>query len=231
LEIPAIFELQNACEGFIDPKTDKNQMNTHWTLRLIVLLLLVAGFSLQSPAQCEKKAEKFRKALNKQFRGAKHSPLTEEDRADFDHLEFYAYNPELCVVAKWVPTPNEEAFEMPTSNVERSKSYAKYGELHFEIRGREMKINVYQRQKDDIPRKYKNHLFIPFTDLTSGFDSYGGGRYMDWILPKEGKPIILDFNQCYNPYCAYSTGWSCPIPPDENFLDIKINGGVKDWEH
>ncbi|MDQ3048969.1 MAG: DUF1684 domain-containing protein, partial [Bacteroidota bacterium] len=55
--------------------------------------------------------------------------------------------------------------------------------------------------------------------------SYGGGRYMDLRIPK-GKTITLDFNQAYNPYCAYSTGYSCPIPPKENFLDLKVEAGV-----
>lgn len=197
-----------------------------------VLLVLIASFvGLQTQAQCEKKAAKFRKALNKQFRGAKHSPLTEEDRSHFTELEIFDYNPDFCVAAKWLPTPQEQTFQMPTSNVERSKPYAKFGELHFEIRGREMKINVYKSQKPNVPRKYRNHLFIPFTDLTTGNDSYGGGRYIDWELPKEGKPVILDFNQCYNPYCAYSTGWSCPIPPEENFLDVRVEAGVKAWDH
>jgi uncharacterized protein (DUF1684 family) len=204
--------------------------------RIFLCILLATLLSLPAHAQCEKEALKFQKQLNKQFRDPDDSPLTPEDRAHFAELDpmtvgFYPIDPDFCVEATWVPTPQEKDFEMPTSNVERSKTYKKYGELHFEIRGQKLEINVYQRQNPNQKRKYRDLLFIPFTDLTTGNDSYGGGRYIDWKLPKEGKPVRLDFNQCYNPYCAYSTGWSCPIPPEENFLDIRVEAGVKAWGH
>ena len=181
-------------------------------------------------AQCQENAEKFQKKLDKQYRSAKHSPLTEEDRAHFTNLDYYPINADFCLEAKWVPTPEESPFEMPTSNVDRNKTFVKYGELHFAIRGEKMKLNVYQNLKVVQQRKYRNHLFIPFTDLTTGEDSYGGGRYIDWEAPKDGEQAVLDFNQCYNPYCAYSTGWSCPIPPKENFLDVRVEAGVKAWK-
>ena len=73
---------------------------------------------------------------------------------------------------------------------------------------------------------YENSLFVPFTDLTNGKETYGGGRYMDVEIP-EGDSIVLDFNKAYNPYCAYSTNYSCPIPPKENDLPISINAGLK----
>jgi len=76
---------------------------------------------------------------------------------------------------------------------------------------------------------YKNHIFIPFTDLTNGEETYGGGRYIDATIPK-GKSITLDFNYSYNPYCHYTEGYNCPIPPKENFLDIKIKAGEKIWK-
>ena len=74
-----------------------------------------------------------------------------------------------------------------------------------------------------------DYLFLPFTDLTSGVDTYGGGRYIDQKIP-EGNSIIIDFNQSYNPYCAYNPRYSCPIPPPENDLLIEIMAGVKDFK-
>lgn len=199
--------------------------------RISILLFLSISLGLPNASFGQKSAQKFQKELNKQFRGKKHSPLTEKDRAHFKALEFYPINPDFRLEAKWVPTPTEKPFEMPTSNEERKKTFVKYGELQFTLKGEKMKINVYQNQKLINDKKYKDYLFIPFTDLTTGNDSYGGGRYIDWKVPKEGEKAILDFNQCYNPYCAYSTGWSCPIPPSENFLDIRIEAGVKAWDH
>jgi uncharacterized protein (DUF1684 family) len=77
--------------------------------------------------------------------------------------------------------------------------------------------------------KYGDYLFIPFTDLTSGNESYVSGRYFDFkksdIL---NKNFELDFNKVYNPYCAYiSNRYSCPIPPKENNLPVAIRAGEK----
>jgi uncharacterized protein (DUF1684 family) len=74
--------------------------------------------------------------------------------------------------------------------------------------------------------KYKNHIFVPFTDLTTGSESYGGGRYVDLELPFSDK-VIIDFNRAYNPYCAYNHKYSCAIPPEENHLNVAIKAGVK----
>ena len=81
--------------------------------------------------------------------------------------------------------------------------------------------NVVYSQKEE----YKDHLFLPFTDKTNGFESYGGGRYIDLRIPATDS-LLLDFNQSYNPYCAYTTGYNCPIPPKENALPIKIEVGI-----
>jgi uncharacterized protein (DUF1684 family) len=75
---------------------------------------------------------------------------------------------------------------------------------------------------------YEDYLFIPFKDLTNGEDTYGGGRYLDLKIP-EGETILIDFNRAYNPYCAYNHNYSCPIPPFENHLKVKIEAGVKKY--
>jgi uncharacterized protein (DUF1684 family) len=73
-----------------------------------------------------------------------------------------------------------------------------------------------------------DYLFIPFTDLTNGHGSYGGGRYLDLTIPPAGTTtMVLDFNRAYNPSCAYNVAYSCPVPPPENRLAIAIPAGVK----
>jgi hypothetical protein len=74
---------------------------------------------------------------------------------------------------------------------------------------------------------YRDYLFIPFTDLTNSNETYGGGRYIEAKIPVEGELLELDFNKCFNPYCHYSTGYNCPVPPRENFLNTKIEAGEK----
>ena len=71
--------------------------------------------------------------------------------------------------------------------------------------------------------------YIPFTDLTNGEETYGAGRYLDFKIP-ESEKVIIDFNLAYNPYCAYNHSYSCPIPPKENNLNIKIEAGEKTFE-
>ena len=78
--------------------------------------------------------------------------------------------------------------------------------------------------------KYKDYLFIPFGDATSGLTSYGGGRYMDFTLADiKDNTLVIDFNKAYNPYCAYTIGYNCPIPPKENLLTEAINAGEKNY--
>ena len=73
---------------------------------------------------------------------------------------------------------------------------------------------------------FEDYLFIPFRDGTSRIETYGGGRYLDVRIP-DGKELLIDFNLAYNPYCAYSHRYSCPIPPVVNTLDVKIIAGEK----
>ena len=104
----------------------------------------------------------------------------------------------------------------------------KYGVLKFYILGKDLALYAYQNI--DLVKKeaYKDYLFIPFTDLSNGFETYGGGRYID-IQYNGEESIVLDFNKAYNPYCAYSGRWSCPIPPKENHLEIEIKAGVRSF--
>ncbi|MBF6608295.1 MAG: DUF1684 domain-containing protein, partial [Flavobacterium sp.] len=156
------------------------------------------------------------------------SPLTPIDRHMFTGLNFFAPDSTYAVKAKLVRSTNEKPFAMPTTT-SRKPMYIKFGVLHFEITGRQFQLNVYQNV--DRPRNplYKDYLFLPFTDLTSGVESYGGGRYLDLKIPPDDI-LILDFNRAYNPYCAYNPKYSCPIVPAENDLQIKIRAGAKKFK-
>lgn len=170
-------------------------------------------------------AEAFQDNLNKEFAEADKSPLTEEDRNHFKSLEFFPIDGKFAVVATFVRSKGERSFEMKTTT-DRTPMYVKYGELHFKLDGKDLKLDVFQNL-DLIKRKgFKDHLFLPFSDLTSGNESYIGGRYIDLKIPK-GKTVLVDFNQAYNPYCAYNPKYSCPIVPLQNDLMVEIKAGVK----
>ena len=79
--------------------------------------------------------------------------------------------------------------------------------------------------------QYKDYLFLPFTDLTNNETTYGGGRYIDLKLKdirEEGR-LTIDFNKAYNPYCAFGEGFSCPIPPDANKLNVRVEAGEQNY--
>src|SRR5690606_24948076 len=88
----------------------------------------------------------------------------------------------------------------------------------------------YQNQDLIKQPTYQTYLFIPFTDATTGQDTYATGRYLDFSIPQGQDSVWLDFNKAYNPYCAYGDGYSCPIPPKENQLAVRIEAGVKAYE-
>jgi uncharacterized protein (DUF1684 family) len=168
---------------------------------------------------------KFQKVINSEYADAKTSPLTPEDLAVFKTLDFYPANEKFFVVAKFVRTKKEKPFEMKTTG-ERKPMYVKYGEAHFVLEGKDFKLNIYKNIELSKKKEYKDYLFLPFSDLTCGTESYIGGKYIDIKIPK-GETIVIDFNTSYNPYCAYSHNYSCPKVPLENDLNIEIKAGVK----
>jgi uncharacterized protein len=202
-------------------------MRNHYFFIAIPLLFIQVS-SVNAQTDCKSEALAFQKKLNDEFRIKGESPLTEEDRAHFKKLSIFRYNADFCVEATFTPTPEESSFQMPTSST-KTKTFQKVGVLEFSIKGTPMKLSVYKNLGLTQP-EYENLLFIPFKDLTSGESTYGGGRYIDIEGPLSGR-VRLDFNQCYNPYCAYSTGWSCPIPPAENFLEVEVKAGVRAYGH
>ncbi len=112
------------------------------------------------------------------------------------------------------------------TSTDRTPKFIKYGEAHFELNGQHFKLNLYQDVEFTKNPKYKDDLFLPFFDETSGKESYIGGKYIDLKVPK-GNTITIDFNTSYNPYCAYSYRFSCPKVPLENDLKVAIRAGVK----
>jgi uncharacterized protein (DUF1684 family) len=170
-------------------------------------------------------AEKTQAALNTEYAGKDKSPLTQEDRENFKGLDFFPISEKYFVIANFKRTDTEKPFEMKTTGARRPV-YQKYGELTFTLEGKNFRLNLYQNIELSKKDAYHDSLFLPFSDLTSGKESYIGGRYIDVKIPK-GDTMAIDFNQAYNPYCAYNHKYSCPIVPQDNDLDIEIRAGVK----
>ncbi len=155
-------------------------------------------------------------------------PLIKEE--DAARISFFPADERYKINADFVLTPNEETIEMATS-AGKVKTYRKYGVATFQWAGKKVQVAIFQSLALLSNPLYKDYLFLPFKDLTTGETTYGAGRYIDCHLSdiKDGK-IKIDFNKCYNPYCAYSDGYNCPIPPAENELDIAIEAGIKTFD-
>jgi len=194
--------------------------------KLISFLVMINSFTFFAQEKWTIESSKtYQDTLNKEYSTKDESPLRGEDFKTFKGLDFYPIEAKYVVEATFTKSENEQSFKMKTTGT-RTPEYIKYGELHFKLDNKEYKLNVYQGL--DLIKKpgFEDYLFLPFSDLSCGKESYIGGRYIDTRIPK-GNTVIIDFNKAYNPYCAYNHKYSCPIVPLENDLDVAILAGVK----
>lgn len=172
-------------------------------------------------------ATDFQLELNKSYADSSHSPLQKKDLKDFDGLDFYPISEEYYVKARFEKLENSLPFEMKTST-ERLPKFRIYAILYFTLNDVECQLNVYQSVNFGDKNSFDDYLFLPFSDLTSGDETYIGGRYLDMKIPEEGAThVFINFNKAYNPYCAYNYKYSCPLVPLENDLKVAIKAGVK----
>lgn len=170
--------------------------------------------------------ENFRSQLNHHYQDEKKSPLSEADRLNFVRHEFYGLNPDYRVVARLDKVAQNKIIKFKTSTT-REPEYLIYAKAIFIIEGKEMGLNIYRNAKALAKNPEDNMAFLPFNDLTNGVETYGGGRYLDIDLDLDSETVVIDFNKSYNPYCAYSDLYSCPVPPRENNLNVMIEAGIK----
>lgn len=192
---------------------------------LSLLLILISIYSCTNSKTPLKGDTEFQRQMNADFKDASKSPLKSKDLKSFDGLDFFPFNEDFVVRAKLQRTPNSEWFNMKTTTDRISKERV-YGVLSFQLKGKSYTLNVYQGEENMSTEGLEDYLFLPFLDDTNGETTYGGGRYIDLKIPS-GDDIELDFNKAYNPYCVYNEKYSCPIVPRANYLDVKVEAGVK----
>jgi uncharacterized protein (DUF1684 family) len=154
-----------------------------------------------------------------------HEVVKGEDRAA---MQFYPASKSYRVVATVKKVANSQWLKFATSG-NTQQVYKVYATLSFTLNGKPCQLNIYQSQDLMLSATYQDYLFLPFTDATTGSETYEGGRYLDLSLKdiRNGR-LVLDFNKAYNPYCAYVSGqYNCPIPPKENALPTHVNAGEK----
>lgn len=155
-----------------------------------------------------------RKQKDDFYKESPQSPLGPDQQQKFKGLIYYPYNEALDLTVEVKPFADKKDIQIQTSSGE-IRWYLRYGEFTFEVEGETVRLTVYQT-----PHGY----FLPFVDAGAGKDTYPAGRYLD---PEQisGDTFHIDLNQVYNPMCAYSDGWSCPITPAENRLNVHIKAG------
>ena len=149
---------------------------------------------------------------------------------DKEFMSFFPVNEKYRLNCRFERTMNSPWFRMESSGPIK-KNYRVYGIIHFTINDTVVTLNIYQSQDLMTTKEYKDHLFIPFTDATSGEETYESGRYIDLeIKDIANDKVLIDFNKAYNPYCAYVSGkYNCPIPPAENRLIVAIRAGERSF--
>lgn len=199
---------------------------------LISLCFVIALFACSSQGKRTLTGKtEYQQTLNASYKDATKSPLKKKDLKEFKGLDFFPIDSSFIVTAQLKKTANAPTFEMATTT-DRKPLYKEFGILNFNLKGKKCQLTIYQSQDNLTDEKFKDYLFIPFTDDTSGNESYGGGRYMDVMITDENTDgtIVLNFNNTYNPYCAYNEKYSCPLTPRKNHLDVEVKAGIMVFE-
>lgn len=153
------------------------------------------------------------------------SPFKPAKRSSFLKLNYFEPSIAYKVEADLEVINEDSLLSMITTTGEKQK-YVRYAFAHFSLQSHKLRLTIYK----SMDRLSKGMLFLPFTDLTNGKETYGAGRYVE-IKNTNGITMTIDFNKAYNPYCAYDETYSCPIPPKENHLGISLSAGEKVYKN
>lgn len=168
-----------------------------------------------NPQQYIAKITRERESKDDQFRTTKDSPI--QDKNTFHGLHYFEIDPAYRVKAFITPYEKEDkTVELPYTDGSTT-TYERVGYANFTINGVAQKLLLL---------KNESVISVLFKDATSGKETYGGGRYLDYPVSKmKGDSLVLDFNTAYNPYCVYAPTYACPVPPAENTLSVAIRAG------
>ncbi len=165
---------------------------------------------------------RFREKKDEFFRQSRESPFAHIEGETFKGLRYFYPDPSLRIEANLMRNPALESIIMTTSKGTR-QLFNRVGRFELVVDGQPLQLRAYQSAEKDDP-----HIFIPFRDVTSGVESYPAARYIDLDVEHDDN-YAVDFNYAYNPYCAYSDGYVCPLPPAENWLKAAIRAGEKKY--
>lgn len=166
----------------------------------------------------------FKSKRDQLFRFHSQTPLSEAQLTQFQHVQYFEYDPDYRVIGEVNTAVSPKTYELELP--EGLFRFRYFADVNFVLQERPLLLQLYWVQG------YGGGLFLPFRDLSNGKTTYGGGRYLyDAIkgadLSQNRDQILLDFNFAYNPSCAYNDQWVCPLAPQDNWLKIEIEAGEK----
>ena len=155
------------------------------------------------------------------------SPFNQDPKAEFHPLNYYDVNPDFVFKSKLYEYPQKDTVTVMGTKGEARKSI-RYGFVKFDYKNKPYQVNVYKGWTKGGQEYYS----IWFTDKTTGKETYGVGRYLDFELKPDTNYIYtIDFNLAYNPYCSYSAKYSCAVPTKEDHIDMAIEAGEKNFHN
>ena len=166
-----------------------------------------------------------RRMQDSAFKTGDESPLPADVKKTFKGLRYFEPDNRFNVMAELIRLKKPETIKMGTSDG-KEKEYVKFAQVRFKLLNLAYTLDVFYSTEIRQRKGYARHMFLPFKDLTNLVETYGGGRYLDLEEPEDDL-VRIDFNRAYNPYCAYSDGYSCPKVPKENYLDLRVTAGEK----
>ncbi len=144
-----------------------------------------------------------------------------EYRRAFHGIDYFPAGESYRVTARFVSEPRK----IPILNIlGQTEASECPGYAVFKLNGQEVRLYPIVEEPGD------KQLFYIFRDLTTGKETYGAGRFLYSDMPKDGK-VVLDFNKAYNPPCAFTPFATCPLPPKENHLPVRVEAGEKKYGH
>ena len=155
------------------------------------------------------------------FRDSEASPIPVDRRATFSGLKYFDPDPEYVVMATFTESTKHDTISLQTSSTVMRPA-VRAGSFSFRLQGKNLKLWAY----NFVDTEGDDSFFVPFTDKTTGHETYYGGRYLDVPVLEEDE-YILDFNIAYNPFCAYNSSYTCPLVPSENDLPVAVRAGEK----
>ena len=197
-------------------------------LYMLALAVLFSGchrtLQQRSPLQ---EHQKYLETYKEEFLSDPRSPLAKDD---LTNLDFFDFDPSWKITCSCAEPSSSHVFEMDLYSGKR-RPYKVFKVLHCNRLHQNFSLELYKSMAQPSNPLYDHYLFLPFKDYTNGATMYGGGRYIDIKdFDIVGDSLVIDFNKAYNPWCAYSSGYNCPVPPKANHLEFDVQVGEKSYK-